>query len=99
SFTGTDYSSFGCGPARVLDDDRATSWSMDAPGSPLGGGPKRLVVELPADITITKVAIDPSSGCNDPVAAALRDFRVKAARDDANDPGTFTTIAEGTFGL
>jgi hypothetical protein len=95
SFTGTDYGFFGCGPAQAIDDDPSTGWSSDAPSS---GGPKQIVVTLPADITVTGIAIDPSPACGDPAETEVADFRVKTARDDAGDPGTFTTAATGTFG-
>jgi hypothetical protein len=95
SFTGPDYGFFGCGPPQAIDEDPTTGWSSDAPAN---GGGKQIVVTLPADITVTGVAIDPSPACGDPAGAELRDFRVKVARDDAGDPGPFTTVASGTFG-
>ncbi len=98
SFTGPDYGFFGCGPEQALDDDPATVWSTNAPGAASGGGPKQIVVALPADITVTGLAIDPSPGCGDDAPAEIGDFRVKVARDDDGDPGPFATVAAGTFG-
>jgi hypothetical protein len=97
SFTGSDGAIFGCGPAQALDDDSSTVWSTDAPGVPSLGGPKQMVVTLPADITVTGLAIDPGPGCGDDATAELGEFRVKVARDDDGDPGAFTTLATGTF--
>jgi hypothetical protein len=98
SFTGPSYADLGCGPEQALDGDLASVWSTTAVGAPSGGGPKQIVVALPADITLTGVAIDPGPGCGDEVRAELGAFRVKVARDDDGDPGPFTTAATGTFG-
>ncbi len=92
SFTGPDYGFFGCGPAQAIDDDPTTGWSTDV------GGSKQFVVELPADTTISGIAIDPSPACGDPADAQVAGYRVKVARDDEGDPGAFTTAAGGTFG-
>jgi hypothetical protein len=97
SFTGSDYSFFGCGPGQAFDNDPATGWSTDAPASSIGGA-KQLVLALPDDITITTIAIDPSPVCGDGLGAELGSFRLKVARDDDGDPGAFSTVATGTFG-
>ncbi len=100
SFTGPDTSVFGCGPAHAIDGDPGTVWSTDAPAVPAPGvgGPKQIVVALPDDVTITRIAIDPSPGCGDDASAQLAGYRVKVARDDDGDPGPFTTAATGSFG-
>ena len=95
SFTGSNFDAFGCGPSQAIDDDPATVWSTEGPAN---GGPKVLVVALPADITVTGVAINPSPGCGDPAQAELRNFRLRFARADGADPGPFTTVAAGAFG-
>jgi extracellular elastinolytic metalloproteinase len=99
SFNGFDFSPF-CGPGQALDDDPSTVWSTDAVDAPPPGvrGPKHVVLTLPADITITAIAIDPSPGCNDDATAQLAGYRVKVARDDDGDPGVFSTVATGAFG-
>ena len=91
SFTGPDFAVLRTGQA--LDDDASTVWSSDAVDAPRAGRPrtKQLVLALPADITITGIAIDPSPGCGDDATAQLAGYRVKVARDDDGDPGTFTT--------
>jgi len=79
-----------CPVNSLIDDDHKTSWSTVSPSYPYAGGPKSVVVRLPADITVTRVAIDPSPGCfffGTVAAAALADYRVKVARDDEDDPG------------
>ena len=98
SFTGPDFGGFGCGPDQALDGDPATGWSTTAPQAPSRGGPKQLVVALPADITLTGIAINPSPVCGDAAAAQLVAFRLKVARDDDGDPGPLTTVATGRFG-
>ena len=97
SFTGSDYTEVGCGPAQLIDDDPATVWGTDAPDSPGLGGPKQLVVALPADVTVTGIAIDPSSGCGVSPQAELAGYRVKLARDDDGDLDQLETVASGTF--
>ena len=99
SFNGFDFSPF-CGPGQALDDDPSTVWSTDAVNAPPPGvgGAKQLVLALPADITITQIAIDPTPACGDDATAELADYRVKVARDDDGDPGAFETVASGSFG-
>jgi hypothetical protein len=96
SFTGSFLGL--CGPEAALGDDPATGWSTEAPSASSFGGPKQMVVALPADITVTGVAIDPSPVCGDTAPAQLGAFRVRAARDDDGDPGDYTTLASGAFG-
>ena len=95
SFTGFD--SFDCGPREALDGDPSTGWSSGAPSSANDPGPKEIVIALPADITLTGLAIDPSPVCGDFPAAELGDFRIKVAPDDEGDPGKLTTVATGRF--
>jgi extracellular elastinolytic metalloproteinase len=97
-FTGSDYSDIGCGPAQLIDDDPGTAWGVDAPDAPGLGGPKQIVLALPADVTVTAIAIDPGPGCGLGDEAQLGSYRVKVAADDDGDPGHFSTVATGTFG-
>jgi hypothetical protein len=98
SFSGTDFSLFGCGPPQALDGDPSTGWSTDAVSSEVGpAGPKQLVVRLPDDVTITGIEIDPSPVCGDLAEAQLGAFRLKVARDDDGEPGPFQTVATGSF--
>jgi hypothetical protein len=86
-----------CDVSRAIDDDPTTSWSTSSPTSPYSGGTKQFVLALPADVTVTRIAIDPTPHCLGSPEAELRDYRIKVARDDEDDPGPFRTVASGRF--
>ena len=94
SFTGTDYSQFGCGPAGLIDGTGGAVWSTDTPRNPAGSGPKEVVVRLPQAITLAEVQIDPSAGCGDDAQSSLGRFQLEVSSDGA----TFAQVASGTFG-
>lgn len=94
SFTGPDYTSFGCGPAGLIDGGGGTVWGTDAPGNPPGSGPKEIVVRLPGAITLGEIRIDPTAGCGDDDSSSLGPFQVEVSGDGV----TFTPVASGSFG-
>lgn len=94
SFTGPDYTQFGCGPGGLIDGSGGVVWGSDSPRHPQRPGPKEVVVRLPQAITLAEVQIDPSAGCGDDPQSSLGPFGV----DVSSDGATFTQVASGTFG-
>lgn len=88
SFTGTDYSSFGCGPGAAFDQSLSTGWSTD-----VAGGSKSVTVRLPIPVDVIDFAIDPGAVCGDDDTASLGQFTIETSPDG----GTFTTSATGAF--
>src|SRR5204862_7299045 len=64
SFTGSDYSGYGCGPGGAIDSDLSTGWGSDAPTN-------ENVVRPAAPSTTGAVAIAPPAISVDPPAAPL----------------------------
>jgi extracellular elastinolytic metalloproteinase len=87
-FTGTDYSSFGCGPEAAFDQQLSVGWSTD-----VVGGPKSVTVELPTPVDIIDFAVDPGAVCGDDDTSSLAQFSIETSPDGA----TFTTSAAGLF--
>jgi hypothetical protein len=88
SFTGTDYSSSGCGPRAAFDQSVSTGWSTDVPG-----GPKSVTVRLPVPLDIIDFAIDPGAVCGDDDTASLAQFSIATSRDGV----IYTSAAAGAF--
>jgi extracellular elastinolytic metalloproteinase len=88
SFTGTDFSSAGCGPSHLIDQDPGLVWGSDLPA------PREVVISLASPTNLTAVEIDPAAGCGDDDSASLGDYEVQVSADGAS----FTSVASGTFG-
>jgi extracellular elastinolytic metalloproteinase len=88
SFTGPDYSDFGCGPAGLIDQSQSTGW-----GSDIAPGGQQIVIELPATVTIGELAINPSGTCGDDLTAGVGHYRVETSPDGT----AWTTAAQGQF--
>jgi hypothetical protein len=88
SFTGPDYTPFGCGPARLFDQSQASGWGSDV--APEG---QNVVVQLPAAVDIGELVINPSATCGDDPTASTGGYRVETSADGT----TWTVGAEGTF--
>ena len=81
SFTGPDYTSFGCGPDKAIDQTLGNGWGSDSIDS---GGlhiTPEIVVQLPTSITVTQFAIDPANTCGDDATASTKDYRVETSAD------------------
>ena len=98
SFTGSDYSSFGCGPDRAIDQSLGNGWGSDSIVDPNDPNSAHLspevVVQLPVSITVTEFGIDPANTCGDDATASTKDYRVETSSDGS----TWTVAKEGTFG-
>jgi len=94
SFTGPDYSGFGCGPDKAIDQTLGNGWgsdSIDAGGAHIT---PEIVVKLPVSVTVTEFGIDPANTCGDDATASTKDYRVETSADGT----TWTVAKEGTFG-
>jgi hypothetical protein len=88
SFTGPDYTPFGCGPPQLFDQSQASGWGSDV--APEG---QNVVVRLPAAVDIGELVINPSATCGDDPTASTGGYRVETSAD-----GTMWTVgAEGSF--
>ena len=90
SFSGEDFSAFGCGPAAAFDLDLANGWGST---SPAAGGEKQVTVRLPLRVDVTSFAIDPGATCGDDDSASTGTFEVLTSQNGA----AFTRAAGGTF--
>ncbi|GAA1660147.1 hypothetical protein GCM10009765_06940 [Fodinicola feengrottensis] len=81
SFTGVDYSSFGCGPPGDIDQSLSTGWGSET--NPVAGVPtaKNIVIKLPKPVSITELSIDPSNTCGDDPTAATKDYTIETSTD------------------
>jgi hypothetical protein len=98
SFTGSDYTDFGCGPDKAIDQTLGNGWGSDSivdPNNPNSGHlSPEVVVKLPISITVTEFGIDPANTCGDDATASTKDYRVETSPDGT----TWTVAKEGTFG-
>ncbi|CAN5254550.1 hypothetical protein BH18ACT14_BH18ACT14_02200 [soil metagenome] len=88
SYTGPNYSAFGCGPGAAFDQSLSTGWSTD-----VAGGPKSVTVRLPIPFDVIDFAIDPGAVCGDDDTASLGQFSIATSSDGVN----FTASAAGVF--
>lgn len=99
SFTGPDFSGFGCGPASVIDQSQGSGWGSttdnDAGDATGNVTPKEVVVELPQAVNVAEIKVNPSNTCGDAGSASTKDFRLETSADGS----TWTTVKEGSFGV
>jgi len=88
SFTGPDYTGFGCGPPQLFDQSQLSGW-----GSDVAAEGQNVVVELPAAVNISELVINPSATCGDDPTASTGGYRVETSSDGT----AWTTAAEGHF--
>ncbi|NUR09982.1 MAG: hypothetical protein HOQ22_08075 [Nocardioidaceae bacterium] len=98
AFNGPDFSP-ACGPTGAIDLSQATGWGSTT-GNDNGDPtnvfvPKFVVVHLPTTVNLSEFAIDPSATCGDGGSASTGQFRIETSPDGT----TWTTAAEGTFGV
>ncbi|MFC4784890.1 M36 family metallopeptidase [Nocardioides sp. MAHUQ-72] len=95
-FNGPDFSPFGCGPDRAIDNSQATGWSTttgadEAPTNVFV--PKHVTVDLGRQVDISEFGVDPANTCGDGGSASTGDYRIETSPDNA----TWTTASTGTF--
>jgi extracellular elastinolytic metalloproteinase len=88
SFTGPDYTPFGCGPAKLIDQSQAAGW-----GSDIAAAGQTAVLRLSAVVDISELVINPSATCGDDPTASTGGYRVETSADGT----TWTPAASGTF--
>jgi extracellular elastinolytic metalloproteinase len=98
-FNGPDFTPFGCGPGNLIDLSLADGWvstTGDNEGTPTNTMiPKSAVIKLPAAVTVTGFAIDPSTTCGLGGSASTGNYRVEVSSDGT----TWNTVQSGTFGV
>jgi hypothetical protein len=88
SFTGPDYTAFGCGPGGLIDQSQAAGWGSDI--APAG---QQIVLKLPATVDVSDLVINPSGTCGDDPTAGVGTYRVETSPDGT----TWTVAASGQF--
>jgi hypothetical protein len=85
SFTGPDFSDFGCGPFGAIDGGLGSGW-----GSIPGG---TITLKLPAKVNVTDFGVDPGATCGDDATANTKGFSIATSSDGVS----FTTAVGGNF--
>jgi Zn-dependent metalloprotease len=93
SFTGPDYTGFGCGPDRAVDQSQGQGWGSDSVDAAGNHVPQNVVVKFPRAVNIAEVGIDPANTCGDDPTASTAGYRVETSPDGT----TWTVAASGTF--
>jgi extracellular elastinolytic metalloproteinase len=94
-FDGPDFSDFGCGPDRAIDQSLGNGWGSTTDFDAAGvAAPKFVTVRLPLAVNIARFAVDPGNTCGDGDSASTRRFRIETSRDGT----TFAVSASGRFG-
>ena len=88
TFTGPDYTNFGCGPARLFDQSQTAGW-----GSDISATGDLVVVKMPTKVNISELVINPSATCGDDPSASTGEFRVETSPDNV----TWTVAADSQF--
>ncbi len=85
SFTGPDFSDFGCGPFGAIDGGLGSGW-----GSIPGG---TITLKLPAKVNVTDFGVDPGATCGDAATANTKGFSIATSTDGVS----FATAVGGAF--
>jgi len=94
-FNGDDWGFIGCGPGAAIDTSQDTGWSTDAIFAGTGIEPRYMIVQLPAAVNVSTIAINPTGNCGDDASASTGDYRLETSTDGT----TWTTASEGHFGV
>jgi extracellular elastinolytic metalloproteinase len=90
SFTGPNFTSYGCGPTHAIDQSTATGWSTAV-------GVRSITVKLPSYVDVRSFAVDPGAVCGDPESASTRGYRIETSKTGTS--GSWTVVSAGSFGL
>jgi hypothetical protein len=96
AFNGVDFTADGCGPDRLIDQSQGAGWVSDAVST--GGAavqPRYAVIRLPNAVSVSQIAINPTSSCGVGGSASTGDYSVETSTDGT----TWTAAASGHFGL
>jgi Ca2+-binding RTX toxin-like protein len=94
SFTGPNFSAFGCGPADAIDQQAGTGWSTLRPTiSPKGT--RSITVKLPSFVDVSSFGVDPGAVCGDPDSASAKGFKIETSKSGAS--GSWAVAKTGSF--
>jgi hypothetical protein len=96
SFTGPNFTNFGCGPSHAIDQSQATGWSTLKPNL-MPTGTRSITVKLPSFVDVSSFAVDPGAVCGDDESAAAGGYQIATSSTGAN--GSWAVVASGTFSL
>ncbi|WP_249997827.1 M36 family metallopeptidase [Actinoplanes sp. M2I2] len=88
SFTGVDYTAYGCGPAELIDQSQIAGW-----GSEIADGGVNAVIRLSGAVDVSELVINPSATCGDDETASTGGYRVETSADGT----TWAVAASGVF--
>jgi extracellular elastinolytic metalloproteinase len=95
AFTGPDYTDFGCGPDKAIDQTLGNGWGSDSVNMTTGAHiTPSVTIKLPVTVNVVEFGIDPANTCGDDATASTKDYRVETSPDGTN----WTVAREGTFG-
>ena len=87
TFTGSDFTQAGCGPAGVADQSQGTGWGSTSDAV------QRLVLALPQAVDVSRFEVDPGAVCGDDDTASVGSLRLELSSDGV----TFTPALNTTF--
>ncbi|MDY7086659.1 MAG: M36 family metallopeptidase [Actinomycetota bacterium] len=90
SFTGDDYTAYGCGPAQLIDQSQISGWGSVLPETEAG---QNAVIRLSGAVDVSELVINPSATCGDDETAGTGGYRVETSVDGT----TWALAASGTF--
>ncbi|WP_156027995.1 M36 family metallopeptidase [Candidatus Solirubrobacter pratensis] len=94
-----EYTSYGCGPDKAIDQALATGWSSDNPAYPSTGGnhadPVEAVIKLPQAVDVETFGIDPKYTCGDEPADSTKHATVETSTQA--DCSTMVPASDQTF--
>jgi extracellular elastinolytic metalloproteinase len=96
SFTGPDFTAFGCGPTAAIDLSQGNGWGSVTNSAGVDDGttsPEDIVVKLPVAVDISDIQVNPSNTCGDPGSSSTRGYKVETSTDGT----TFSQVATGVF--
>ena len=84
-FNGDDVTAFGCGPSAIFDQSQGSGWSSDAvltnPADDADVDPRWVILELPVDVDVADIQINPSGTCGDGLSASTGKYSVETSDD------------------
>ncbi len=96
SFSGPNFTPYGCGPGHAIDQSVATGWSTIRP-SIAPAGARSITVKLPAYVDVSAFAVDPGAVCGDPDDASAQGYKIETSKTGGS--GSWAVVKTGTFTL
>ncbi|GAB2590329.1 hypothetical protein Aab01nite_40510 [Paractinoplanes abujensis] len=89
SFTGVDYTPYGCGPNELIDQSQLAGWGSEIETE----AGQNAVIRLSGTVDVSELVINPSATCGDDETASTGGYRVETSVDGT----TWAVAASGTF--